>query len=96
MKLAVDRLEGDFAVCVAASDEGRERVFSLPVWLFPEQPREGDIYLLSLEPDADCRDRQARQAKEKLRKLFEKDKSEKGERQMKTKRCAFTALTTSS
>ncbi|HHW25636.1 MAG TPA: DUF3006 domain-containing protein [Clostridiales bacterium] len=82
MIFAVDRLEGDYAVCVAAPDpKSREIVFSLPVPLFPSPPREGDVYRLSLEPEPSLREQKEQTAKEKLNKLFGKNKSQKGDKQ---------------
>ena len=80
MKFAVDRLEGDFAVCIADTGEGREFVFSLPAQLFPAPPREGDIYVLTLEHDPTCRDRRVERVKNRLSRLFDKDKSGKSEK----------------
>lgn len=71
MKIAVDRIEGEFAVCIAETG-GRDMVFNLPALLFPSPPREGEIYELSLVPDENERKSSEERIKNKLTDLFNK------------------------
>ncbi len=70
MKISIDRIENNFAVCVAENLNNRELVFSLPVELFPAPPREGEIYTLTLTPDEAERSSRESEMKSKLNKLF--------------------------
>ena len=63
MKIFIDRVEGDCAVCEA---EGRS--FSLPRWLLPPGTDEGDILTLVL--DSEAKARQKAQITELEDKLF--------------------------
>lgn len=62
MKLTIDRIEGDIAVCEASDMQ----MINLPISLF-EDPKEGDVYII--EKDESAREEQMSAAKSLFEKL---------------------------
>jgi|GEM_PF-712979 Protein of unknown function (DUF3006). len=74
VKIAVDRIEGSFAVCVSDNITVNERnqIFTLPVSLFPYPPQEGDIFEFSIISDPEEKKIRESRFKSKLNNLFNK------------------------